>query len=584
VLLSHHLRRWVAISLILVVAGGLPTFTGVAHAAGPCDAPVQSVIECENSKPGSPASVWDVAGAGSPALQGFATDISFAPGETVRFKIKTTASAYHADIYRMGYYAGNGARKVATVTPSASLPQSQPACLNDTTTGLVDCGNWAVSATWSVPADAVSGIYFAKLIRDDGTAGSSHVVFVVRDDVRNTDLLFQTSDTTWQAYNDYGGNSLYKGSPAGRAYKVSYNRPFNNRTNLPDEWVFSAEYPMVRFLEANGYDVSYTTGVDSDRRGSEILDHKAFLSVGHDEYWSGAQRANVEAARDAGVHLAFFSGNEIFWKTRWESSISSSAAAHRTLVSYKESRANAKIDPHPEWTGTWRDPRFSPPSDGGRPENGLTGTIFTVNGTRADSIVVPHDDGRMRLWRNTNIATQAPGGSVTLPAGTLGFEWDSDLDNGARPAGLIRMSTATVDVTKHLIMDYCCTFAAGTPTHHLTLYRAPSGALVFGAGTVQWSWGLDATHDSGSTPADARMQQATVNLFADMDVQPATLVAGLVPASASTDSTPPQAATSAPLNGATLPVNQTATVTGTAADTGGGVVGGVQMSIHGGAT
>ena len=78
---------------------------------------------------------------------------------------------------------------------------------------------------------------------------------------------------------------------------------------------------MVRWLERNGYDVSYFTGVDSDRRGAEILEHKAFLSVGHDEYWSGGQRTNVEAARDAGVNLAFFSGNEMFWKTRWENSI-----------------------------------------------------------------------------------------------------------------------------------------------------------------------------------------------------------------------------------------------------------------------
>src|SRR6476646_7759136 len=100
---------------------------------------------------------------------------------------------------------------------------------------------------------------------------------------------------------------------------------------------------MIRWLEANGYNVSYSTGVDSDRRGAEILEHKAFLSVGHDEYWSKKQRTSVEAARAAGVHLAFFSGNEVFWKTRWENSLSSPATANRTLVSYKETHANAKI-------------------------------------------------------------------------------------------------------------------------------------------------------------------------------------------------------------------------------------------------
>ena len=102
---------------------------------------------------------------------------------------------------------------------------------------------------------------------------------------------------------------------------------------------------MIRWLERNGYDVSYTTGVDSDRRGALIRNHRVFLSVGHDEYWSGTQRANVEAARNAGVNLAFFSGNEVFWKTRWEDD-------DRTLVSYKETHQSAKLDPLANvWTG-----------------------------------------------------------------------------------------------------------------------------------------------------------------------------------------------------------------------------------------
>ncbi len=124
-------------------------------------------------------------------------------------------------------------------------------------------------------------------MRESGAAGASHVVFVVRDDDGGSDVLFQTSDTTWQAYNKYGGNSLYEGSPDGRAYKVSYNRPFITRGNASEDWLFNAEYPMVRWLERNGYDVSYSTGVDSERLGAELREHRAFLSVGHDEYWSG---------------------------------------------------------------------------------------------------------------------------------------------------------------------------------------------------------------------------------------------------------------------------------------------------------
>ena len=185
-------------------------------------------IVCENSKPGNPASEWDITGAGDLSIQGYTTDISVNLGETVEFKIDTDADDYLLDIYRLGYYGGLGARQVATVTPSATLPQAQPACLNDVTTGLIDCGNWAVSASWAVPTDAVSGIYFAKVVRPD-TGGASHIVFVVRDDDGGSDILFQTADTTWQAYNNYGGNSLYVGQPAGRAYAVSYNRPFVTR-------------------------------------------------------------------------------------------------------------------------------------------------------------------------------------------------------------------------------------------------------------------------------------------------------------------------------------------------------------------
>jgi hypothetical protein len=546
-------------------------------AAAPCDTPVVNEIACENTKTGNPSSEWEISGSGSSSIQGFATDISVNRGSTIGFKIKSNTNSYRLDIYRMGYYGGLGARKVATVDPTASAT-SQPNCQSQSSTGLIDCGNWAQTASWAVPSTAVSGIYFAHLV-----AGSaeSHIVFIVRNDASNSDLFFQTSDTTWQAYNDYGGNSLYEGSPAGRAYKVSYNRPFDTNAETPEDFVWNAEYPMVRFLEANGYDVSYTTGVDTERRGDLIKNHKTFLSVGHDEYWSGGQRANVEAARSAGVNLAFFSGNEVFWKTRWENSISAGSASYRTLVTYKETHANAKIDPTPAWTGTWRDPRFSPPADGGRPENGLTGTIFMVNCCATD-MEVDGVDGQMRFWRNTRVANLNSGQSTTLGDGILGYEWDESPDNGSQPAGLIRLSTTTRNGVDRL-QDYGSTYAPGSATHHLTMYRAPSGALVFGAGTVQWAWGLDDEHSDGSaSTSDDAVRQATVNLFADMGAQPAILQSGLTAATATSDATAPTSTITAPAAGATVPVGQLLTVTGTATDAGGGKVGGVEVSTDNG--
>ena len=157
-------------------------------------------------------------------------------GETVEFKIDTDAADYRVDVYRLGYYQGNGARKVATIDTASTTETQQPNCaLIDGTTddNLVDCGNWSVSASWSVPADAASGVYIARPTRaDDG--GASHIVFVVRDDDGGSDLLFQTSDTTWQAYNAYGGYNAYgSGSEDGNAQKLSYNRPFTTRAVEP---------------------------------------------------------------------------------------------------------------------------------------------------------------------------------------------------------------------------------------------------------------------------------------------------------------------------------------------------------------
>lgn len=581
----------------LLAACGFLARPAAAQTFG-CNPPMANDIVCENSKPGNDSNEWDISGAGDPTIQGFATDISVNRGSTVSFKINTTARAYTINIYRIGYYGGMGARKIATINPSVTLPQTQPACISDPSTRSIDCGNWAVSASWNVPANATSGVYIAHLVRSD-TGGDSHIVFIVRNDASHSDMFFQTSDESWQAYNDYGGNSLYADNGnfdiTNRGYKVSYNRPFTTRAFHFEAatWLFGAEFAMIQWLEQNGYDITYTTGVDAARSGALIKNHKIYVSTGHDEYWSGPQRANVEAARDAGVNMAFFSGNEVFWKVRWENSKDNSNTPYRTMVCYKETFNGAPLDPSdpPTWTGTWRDKAFSPPADGGRPENSLTGTIFTVNGIGNDNdgtlaIQVPAADGKMRFWRNTPVASLSAGQTYNLPAQTLGYEWDEDLDNGSRPAGAFRLSTTTHNLTTDYLLDAGATYGAGTATHHVVMYRAASGALVFGAGTVDWAWGLNSNHDDpfgAPQPPDAAMQQAMVNLFADMHVQPATLQSGLLPASASTDSVPPTSSISSPASGASIFTGQVVNISGTASDSG-GVVAGVEVSTDSGAT
>ncbi|MCP3395145.1 DUF4082 domain-containing protein [Bradyrhizobium sp. CCGB12] len=563
--------------------------TGLLAAAAASTNPVV----LENQKPGNPQSEWDIVGAGSSNIEGFATDISVNRGNRVDFKINTNSSNYRIDIYRLGYYGGMGARKVDTIQHTGV--QNQPTPLRDAATGLVDAGNWSVSASWNIPADAVSGVYIAKLVRQDGTAGANHIPFIVRDDSSTSDVVFQTSDTTWQAYNGWGGANFYGGNGpatgqgAGRAYAVSYNRPIATRGNVgtyagPQDYLFGAEYSAIYWLEQNGYDVSYMSGVDADRYGNLLLNHQLYLDVGHDEYWSGQQRANVQAARDAGVNLAFWSGNEMYWRTRWGNSISSGATPYRTLISYKETWSpGASIDPSDQWTGTFRDPRLSPPAvGGGIPENALIGQMFQVDdvgqGSGLESIKIPYDDANLRFWRNTSVANLQPGQTASLTKNYLGYEWDEAPDNGFDPAGLVRLSSTTLPVNTYLL-DYGNTTGSGVSTHNLTLYRAPSGALVFGAGTVYWAWGLSDNHDLAPTPTDPRVQQAMINLLADMGIQPGTLQPGMIAGTASTDSTAPTSTINALAN---FVAGSSVTISGTAADLGGGVIAGVEVSTDGG--
>jgi len=450
-------------------------------------ASAQNSIAIENAKPGNPASEWDISVPGDATIQGFGTELSVNKGETIHFKINTDASTYTLKVYRIGYYQGNGARLMGNGIVTAKLPQVQPAPITDQTTGLIDCGNWGESAHWDVPSTAVSGVYIVKLIRGDN-GGANQIVFIVRDDASTSDLYFKTSDQTWQAYNQYGGNSLYGGNttyPEGHATKVSYNRPFITRggghgTDLYADFLFNAEYPMIRWLERNGYNVTYTTSLDADRRGNLIKNHKVFLSVGHDEYWSAGERSYVEAARNAGVNLAFFSGNEMYWKTRWENSIDGTATPYRTLVCYKEGTegeraCGGKCDPLSNvWTGIWKSGCDYPSADGCQAENTLTGQRSWYSSYPAIALQVPDTYKNFRFWRNTSLTSIAAGTTATLANGTLGFEIDYEQKDAVYPPGRITLTETTV---------------ATNVVHKMSIYKHSSGALVFGAGTIQWSWG-----------------------------------------------------------------------------------------------
>ncbi|WP_147154271.1 N,N-dimethylformamidase beta subunit family domain-containing protein, partial [Reyranella soli] len=598
-------------------------------------------------------SYWNVPH--STEIEGFTTDMSVNAGTRVDFKINVNGGAgsdYIVEIFRLGYYGGSGAREVAQWTNTNA--KVQPNALVNASTGTVDAGNWSVTDGWNVPADAVSGVYLARLQRLDSNGDPidgavNQIPFVVRNDGESHDIVLQTSDTTWQAYNAWGGNNGVVGANlygdqngsinwdpipgAGnfsqdRAYAVSYNRPFitddgTGAASGAQDYLFGADYSAIYWLEKQGYDVSYISGVDTDRLGADYLkNYKSFISVGHDEYWSGDQRANVEEARDSGVNLLFWSGNEVYWKTRWEVAYSADGTAYRTLVCYKETLAVAdpnagpadyyNLDPSDIWTGTWMDTRFhgNPQAGGGNlqdvdpitglnpachcGQNQLTGQLFGPDGAGqfGGALDVPSNYATLRVWRDTTIAN---GGQLDIAPGILGYEWDTSPDDNQRPAGLIKLSETTLSWNA-ILTDQGNNTAPGVATHNLSLYRTASGSLVFGAGTTFWTWGLSDEHDSspyGANIENVDIQQFTINMFADMGIQPGVADAflisqGLKRASASTDTT----AAVASINDLpdTVEALSPVMITGTATDIDGnplttdGKVAAVEVSVDGGTT
>ncbi len=338
-------------------------------------------------------------------IEGYASLTSVNTGDPIDLLVSTRAARYSIDVFRMGWYGGAGARHLTGPIVRNGLVQSVPP--PDPETGLVDC-NWRdpyrldtrdESGTWP------SGISLARLttMTGAGTHGAdvaaglqSFIVFVVRDDERPSALLFQSSVTTFAAYNNWGGTSLY-GFNSGDtpARKVSFNRPYaanpyGVRLDGAGDFLRRWEYNAVRFLEREGYDVTYDTDVDTHLRPladtASPLHHRVFLSVGHDEYWSMPMRRHVEQARDRGVHLAFLGADVCYWQVRFEPDVRGNP--DRILVSYKEAAGDLDplaLDGTPQnnrlITGRWRDRPIS------RPEARLVGVMYTADPVDADIIV-----------------------------------------------------------------------------------------------------------------------------------------------------------------------------------------------------
>ena len=482
---------------------GLITALGPLAGCASLSTEKRNLIQKENAKPGTidwlltntrvdPETKYRC-----PLIEGYCSRNSVRPGESIDILVSTNPpSSFTIDLYRLGYYGGKGGRHVAKLGPFEGKTQQDPPIGPERVRECL----WEATTRFTIPTNWLSGVYIGKLTEEKEKL-QSYIIFIVRDD-RPGDFLFQCSDTTWAAYNrwpDYF--SLYDdGTPphnwyVGPGVRVGWDRPYGQYRQIFDAPLSQGsgefllwEFPLAFWMEKEGYDVSYISNVDTHTDPKGLLRAKAFLSVGHDEYWSLAMFNNVKAAVDAGVNAAFFSGNAVdgvvhFYPNR-------GGVLNRSIS--RIGKFGPFEDELKQFANRWKRHGPNPAT--------LMGARSTepYNGT-ADWTCVNENHW---LFEGTAMKN---GDTIK---GLVGWE------HHGLPA----------DIPGLEILARGPVFSGGKPQNvefTATIYPGKKGNLVFNAATIWWSDGLSAPPGylrpsaHGGTPPgpDERVQKITRNLF-----------------------------------------------------------------------
>ncbi len=498
-------RRRLTALTTLALAVGVPVV--VLGAGGGAPGPAASLSWLADTE-GSPASIADENGnAGSGAwrlpadfrrrgrVDAYVSSQDAFPGDTERIYLNAPgARSVRVRIFRIGWYGGAGARLVAI---SRRLPAiSQHRCRHDDFTGLTEC-RWREPLSFELPEALVSGVYVARADTDRGAARECIFVVESRDP---GPAIAQIPTATYEAYNGYGGDSLYPGvhttgaTGVRQGVEVSYDRPYDS-TGVGQ--FLRGDVAMVRFLEREGYPVSYTTSTGVDLHGKRLRGRRLAIDLGHSEYWSARAARAFERARDAGANLAFFSSDTLAWRVRF---------APATRASSEAGAPDHRIIAYKEYSG--HDPRGQPATfpDGGA---SLTGGAYqgcitprVPPGRRATYHYYAWRPGRRLapswLYRGTSLTPRS------RVRGIVGYELNSTTAQ-SRPA-VTRVGSGAAP----------CASLGRRGSADTTLYRARSGAIVFATGTLGWQLGLEpvpqASPDAPRRP-DPRLVRLTENLI-----------------------------------------------------------------------
>ena len=436
----------------------------------------------------------------SPLIEGYCSRQSVAAGESMEIFVSTRPEQeYTIEIFRTGFYGGRGARLMKTIGPLPGVAQPTP---EYGPKRLREC-KWDHPVTLQIPDDWTSGVYIGRLTTTSDASGfgywQSYIVFIVRDD-RPADILLQCSDNTWQAYNQWPDNDSVYTNPKGNQgpwSDVSFDRPYgkypqifeNPQTIGSGEWL-CFEFPMAYWLEQQGYDVSYCSNSDmiTPQRG---LKCKAFLSVGHDEYWDERQFNSVQTMRDEGVNVMFFSGNSVCWVSPFRES--------------HDGRPNRILFRGGPYGGSYRlaeqrHRQHGPFPHRGPDEGYLIGArnVDPVNGG-GDWICTRPDHW---IFAGTGMKK-----GERIP-GLIGWEYHGDPPEDLEGLEVVAEGTALQG-------------GVNPQQWTATIYPGPKKNFVFNASTIWWAQGLASppghmlpwSHWSRPHGPDARVQRITTNLL-----------------------------------------------------------------------
>jgi hypothetical protein len=412
--------------------------------------PYSEATRAENAKPGT--ADWRLSSLGATHdIEGYLNVTSAQRGDTVTLYANTVAPTFTIQAYRLGWYQGLGGRLIWTSPAVPGKVQAAASLIASTHTFEA---RWNPTTSFVVGKDWPVGSYLLKLVASTGQ--QRWVPLTVRDDASTATYVIVNSVNTWQAYNHWGGCSLYDcgGGPGGRSKMVSFDRPYD--VGGDGAAASANELPVVMRAEELNLDVTYMTSVDVHERPQLLRQHKAIVSLGHDEYWSKAMYDGTEAARDAGVNLMFLGANAIYRQVRFEPS---SVGADRHMVNYRSTADPIRATDPSQTTVSFRD------SPVNRPEAKLIGEQYQCNPVRADGIVVEPDNW---IWAGAGVSA---GSHIEI---LVGSEYDQYIHGQGGPDN--------VEIVAHSPID--CRGRAGFSD--VTYYTAPSGAGVFATGTNYW--------------------------------------------------------------------------------------------------